>query len=139
MASDLSRLLFPSPTRKIPGRRWVKILLRAIHVCFVCGLVGLFVAHERLDQFWLVGTGCSGAAILLLDLHASAVFLLQVRGLIVLTKIAAFFTLPALGASALWVLFALVILSVVSSHASSGFRYYLIFGRGRLTTVEDKG
>ena len=39
----------------------------------------------------------------------------------------------------LGLLAAIAFFSVISSHASSGFRYYLIWGRGRITGAETKG
>ena len=88
---------------------------------------------------WLSGTILSGLAILLLDLHGSAVFLLQVRGLIVVIKITAVSVLPFLGSSAPWLLGSLVVVSVVSSHAPSRFRYFMLVGRGRIAPSEDRG
>ena len=71
--------------------------------------------------------------------RTSAVFLVQVRGLIVAVKVAAFLALSKLGPAQGWVVAGLVVLSVVSSHAPSRFRYFLLVGRGRLTPSLDKG
>lgn len=137
--TNLTKLLFPSPPRDFQGKRWVKICLRAIHVVFVAGLFGAVVFASQKQGPWLLGTILSGVAILLLDLHGSAAFLLQVRGLIVLVKISAVLALPFLGASAPWLLGGLVVVSVVSSHAPSRFRYFMLLGAGRIVPSEDRG
>ena len=131
--------LFPTPTRNFPGMRWVKILLRAIHVLFVAGLIGASMFAEEESTPWFQGTLISGLAILFLDLYASAVFVLQVRGLIIFLKAGVLIFLTQLGDAAPWALCGLLLISVVSSHAPSKFRYFLLVGRGRLTPSTDKG
>ncbi len=139
MREALVALLFPTPPRQFPGRRLVKIVLRAIHVVFVCGLIGAALHTDPIGSPWWLGTAVSGMALLLLDLVGSAVFVVQLRGLVVLLKIAVFAALPVLGESAAAVLIAVVFVSVISSHAPSGFRYFMLLGRDRLTPSEDKG
>ena len=42
-AMGLKDFLFPNEPRALPGRRWLKIALRAVHVVFACGFLGSFV------------------------------------------------------------------------------------------------
>ena len=86
MTSALRTLLYPPEPRQLPGRRAVKILLRAIHVptAGILSAAYLFEAGASVRSFWMVGTVVSGLLILLLDLHETGVFLLQVRGLVAL-------------------------------------------------------
>jgi hypothetical protein len=77
--------------------------------------------------------------LLLIDLHESAAFLLQVRGLVVIGKIALVAALPGLGTAAAYVLAAALLTSVVLSHAPSGVRYAFVAGRGRLRGACSKG
>ena len=137
----LAALLFPDPPRDLPGRRALKIGLRAVHVLCVAGLAGayLFDVPPAESAGWYRAALASGAVLLLLDLHESAVFVFQVRGLVVATKLLLLALLPAFGAGAKWVLAALVIISVISSHAPGRIRYRLWWGEDRLRATDSKG
>ena len=76
---------------------------------------------------------------LLLDLHESGVFLFQVRGLVVICKIGLLAALPFLDGETGWVLGAVLMASVLSSHAPGRTRYRLLFGHRRFTGAETKG
>ncbi len=135
------RLLFPDPPRDLPGRRFLKISLRAAHIFCVALFFGsvFFDLPTATQSPWRSATIATGMLLLLLDLHESAVFILQVRGLLVIAKITCVALLPLFGEYARWVLTALLIASVVSSHAPSRVRYFLVCGRGRLQPTDSKG
>lgn len=137
----LVRALFPDHPRDFRGRRGLKILLRAGHVLAAGVLTGAWLLHvpETLRAPWLHATVLSGVVLLLLDLHESAIFLLQLRGLFVLLKILALLALPWLLGGQGLVLAALVVLSVVSSHAPSRVRYAIYALRGRFAPSRSKG
>lgn len=143
-------VLFPDPPRDFRGRRALKILVRAIHVLaagvftgahlLAGGAAGVHaLASADPTGAWRQLLIASGLAILALDLFESAAFLLQVRGLVVVIKIALLLALPALGAHAGGVLAAIVVASVVFSHAPSRVRYFLLAGRGRIRGASTKG
>ena len=134
-------LLFPVEPRSFPGRRGVKIGLRAIHVLFTGVLAGAFVfaVAESARGFWFHGALLSGAALLLLDLHESAAFLCQVRGLVVTVKLTLLALLPWFGAGQPWVLGGLVILSVLFSHAPGSVRYRVLILKGRIQGASSSG
>lgn len=129
-------VLFPDPPRTFPGRRLVKILLRGAHVVCAAFCLGAyaFALPERVP--WLVAAIVSGSLIVLLDLHESAAFLLEVRGFVVLAKVLSLAFLPACGA---WLLAAVVFVSVVSSHAPSSVRHRVLLGRGRVRAAVTRG
>lgn len=141
MIARLSSFFFPPRPREFPGRRTLKILLRGVHVLSAGILTGLYVfdGGAVLRDHWLMGAIGSGTLILLLDLHESGVFLLQLRGLVVIGKLVFLAALPLLGARAGWILAALLVASVVSSHAPSTIRYFVPFGRDRFKGAETKG
>ena len=126
--------LFPDPPRELPGQRGIKIALRAVHV--LCA--GVLTATYLLDlgaepepiaaarEAWFSATIASGGAILALDLYQSAAFLLQVRGAVLLAKLACVASLGALGDAAGYALAGVVLVSVVSSHAPSRWRYKVL-------------
>lgn len=124
----LKTLLFPDPPRGFAGRRATKIVLRAGHVICAGIYLGAFVFEvepvSRQPWFWaLLASAC---LLLLLDLHETAAFLLETRGLVVLGKIALLALLPCFGAAQVWVLGGLVMVSVLSSHAPASVRHRVI-------------
>jgi hypothetical protein len=137
----LKTFLFPLRPRELPGRRLLKVTLRSAHVLTAAGLVGahVFAVEAGRAEPWLWAALLSGALILMLDLHESAAVLLQVRGLVVIAKLAVLAALPHLGHRATWMLAAVVVLSVLSSHAPGRVRYFLVLGRSRITGADSKG
>jgi hypothetical protein len=116
-------------------------VLRAAHVLPAAGLLGahLFAVPESVAAPWWHATLLTGLVLLLLDLHESATFLLQIRGLVVIVKLVLIAVLPGLGGYAAWALGAVLLVSVVSSHAPGRVRYFLLIGRSRLTGSRSKG
>ncbi|MHC4852333.1 MAG: hypothetical protein ACYTF5_09960 [Planctomycetota bacterium] len=141
MIEKLGALLFPEEPRPLPGRRGLKILFRAVHVLFAGVLMGSYVFDVEAAQraHWFSGTVVSGLLILLLDLHETGAFLLQVRGMVVLGKLLVLFPLPWFAGWEAEVLGLLVLISVLSSHAPSGFRYFVVIGRGKVKASCSKG
>jgi hypothetical protein len=137
----LAAFFLPDEPRDFPARRWVKMALRAAHVLttgILCGAY-LFEASGAQRTPWLIGATLSGLLILLLDLYESGAFLLQVRGLVVLAKVGVLAALPVFGPGAGWILACLVLVSVVSSHASSKVRYFVVLGGGGIKGARSKG
>ena len=135
------RLAFPDPPRSFPGRRAAKISARAVHVLCAGVLVGSYLLHadEVLRHRWLTTTVATGFVLLLIDLHESAAFLLQVRGMLVLGKLGIVAMLPALGTAAGYLLAVVLLVSVVLSHAPSRVRYFVVFGRAHVRGARTKG
>jgi len=92
----LFAFFFPPEPRHLAGRRWLKIVLRGVHVLCAGLLVGayLFGAAPGVRGAWVGAAVSSGLLVLLLDLHETAVFLVQVRGLVILIKLAVLAALP---------------------------------------------
>jgi hypothetical protein len=134
-------LFFPEEPRSFAGRRVLKILLRAVHVLCAGVLTGAFLLDSAAASGnWVTATLASGIAILLLDLHESGVFLLQLRGWFVIVKLGGVAVVPRIDSSAAtWLLCGLLVGSVLSSHASSGVRYFIPLGRGRFRGARTKG
>ena len=131
---------FPDPPRTYRGMRWVKIVLRAIHVLCAGVLTGAYLLEVAAPQRegYLIATAITGLLLLASDLYESAAFLVQVRGAIVLLKLTLLALLPVLPAQGL-VLAGILVASVISSHASSAVRYHLLLGRGRIRGARTKG
>jgi hypothetical protein len=117
------------------------MVARAAHVIASGIYLGAFVFKVQPESRWpwFVATLLSGLLIVCLDLFESGGFLLQLRGLVVAGKMVLLALVPAFGAAGVWVLAAIALVSVISSHASSKVRYFLIWGRGRIKAAETKG
>jgi hypothetical protein len=137
----VSNFLFPSEPRAFKRRRETKIALRAVHVLCAGVLTGAYLlgAEHAVRMGWLWATIATGSAILLVDLHETAVFLVQTRGFVVMGKIVTLALLPHLGEAAGYALAVLVLVSVVVSHAPGAVRYRIWIARDRLTGSETKG
>jgi hypothetical protein len=139
--TGLWALLFPDRPRELRGRRAFKIVLRAAHVLCAGILVGsyMFDVEASLKTTWLLATVGSGVLILFLDLHESAAFLFQVRGLVIAIKIGLVATLPLFDPYQAWVLALVVVGSVMSSHAPSKVRYFMLVLRDKVQAGQSKG
>ena len=141
MAGRLFAALFPEDPRHFPGRRWLKMALRAAHILCAGILVGAYVfdveTAERMG--WLWAAIVSGLVLVALDVHESAAFLVQVRGLVVVAKLLLLAALPWFGQAQVWVLVLVVFASVISSHASASVRYRVIIGGSRIKGSETRG
>jgi hypothetical protein len=135
------RLLIPTEPRHYSGQRWVKMSARAAHVVLSGVYLGAFFfeVEPAVRSPWFLATLLSGLVIVCLDLYESGAFLLQLRGLVVGVKLVVVASLPVFGRAAVWVLAVVAFVSVISSHASSSFRYYQVWGRGRIKGAETKG
>lgn len=120
------RMLFPASTRTFPGKRWVNISLRTLHLIGITGLGGqIFFSLEgaQVAPFWVLSV-LSGLGMVGIALIGNGIWLLQVRGLAVLTKL---LIILALGLVPQWQqpLFVMILLiSGLISHAPGSVRYY---------------
>jgi hypothetical protein len=139
--SKLAQVIFPASPRSLRWRRGLKIGLRAAHVLCASVLTGGTLLGAPPDRIapWLTATAVSGLSIVLLDLHESGAFLLQLRGAVVLVKIGLLAALPWLAPWRAGIFTSIVLISVLSSHAPSGVRYLMLFGRDRIKPGRSKG
>jgi hypothetical protein len=132
--STLLRLMLPPQSRTFPGKRWVQISLRTAHLIGTAGIGGAFLygapTSAWLPYFWVLLL--SGVAMVLLQLWSNAVWLLQLRGLAILAKLALLALVPLWPQAALPVCIAVVTISGVISHAPGNTRYYSLWHGRRI-------
>lgn len=126
--------LIPRESRSFTGMRWANITLRTLHLIGVAGLGGayLYAAPHGSWAPYLWLTLFSGVALVCISLYASAIWLLQLRGQVILVKLILLglmlwqpgFNLP------LGVL--VIALSSVIAHAPGNLRYYSIWHGRRI-------
>jgi hypothetical protein len=120
-------------------KRWLKISLRTLHLLGVAGVGGgvLFALEQHLwlNYWWLALV--SGTLMMLIDLIANPVWMVQIRGIVVLVKL---ILLLLLGSNPDWdrfLLFVIIIMSAVISHAPGKLRYYSLYHRRVITSDND--
>jgi len=120
-------------------KRWSKISLRTLHLVGVAGVGGgvLFGLEQDLwfNYWWL--TLASGTLMMAMDMIANPAWIVQVRGLVVLLKLV---LILLLGSDPYWdrlLLFVIIIISAVVSHAPGSLRYYSLYHRRVITSEND--
>jgi hypothetical protein len=123
-----SRELFlPPEPRSFSGRRTVRAALRALHTLAGGLLIGahVFAAPADAQLLWLVLMLASGIALFATDLHASGAILFELRGLLVLVKIALTASVAIFPAAAGWLLAVVLVIGSVGSHLPGRLRHWL--------------
>lgn len=126
MKYRLLRLLFPQNLRDIPHRRWWLNVLRSGHILSFCVLVGGIYFQQNPDQLslWVILSVVTGCALFALDLYASLIAVLEIRGGLILLKIGLLMLIPALDYhQQVAILFLLILLSSVVSHSTRRLRH----------------
>ena len=120
-------------------KRWSKISLRTLHLLSVAGVGGgiLFGLEQGLwfNYWWLAVV--SGGLMMLMDMVSNPVWILQVRGLVILLKL---FLLTMMFNYPAWdkiLLITVIIISAVISHAPGKLRYYSLYHRRVITSDKD--
>ncbi len=123
----IRRLLLPPQARGFTGKRWLEIGLRTAHLLGMAGVGGGFLYGAPVTAwkpyFWLL-LG-SGVAMLLLQVWSNAIWLVQLRGLVILLKVGLLATVALWPVLALPVLLAVVAISGVFAHAPGRVRYHI--------------
>lgn len=135
---NLFHLLFPEETRTVPGKRWINISLRTLHLIGVAGIGGGFL-YSAPQAAWLPFlrlTILSGVGLFVLEIYSHGIYLVQLRGLAVIAKILLLFALLFWGEYAGAILIAIIVLSGVFSHAPGDVRYFSIFHGRRLESLK---
>ncbi len=121
------------------AKRWTKISLRTLHLLAVAGVGGgiLFALDQELwiSYWWLALV--SGVLMMLMDIAANPVWIVQVRGIVILLKL---ILLALLGIYPAWdsfLLAVIIIISAVISHAPGKLRYYSLYHRRVITSDKD--
>ena len=120
-------------------KRWTKISLRTLHLLAVAGVGGgiLFALDKDMwiNYWWLAMA--SGVLMMLMDIISNPVWLLQIRGLVILAKLV---LLAFLGSYPAWdstLLIVIIIVSGIISHAPGKLRYYSVYHRKVITSDKD--
>lgn len=112
--------------RDFPGRRWLNLSLRTVHLSGIVLLgAALLGAGEAVTAAWL--TLISGLAMFAGDAWANPAHLREVAGFGVLAKLALVAIMVVHPPSALPVFWVVLVLSTVLSHAPGALRHRRLF------------
>ena len=120
-------------------KRWIKISLRTLHLISVAGVGGgiLFGLEQSLwvSYWWLALV--SGALMIAIDVIPNPVWVVQVRGLVILLKLILLAFLGSEPSIDRLLLIIIIVMSAVISHAPGNLRYYSIYHRKVISSVYD--
>lgn len=128
--------LIPQQKRHLPGKRWLSIILRSLHLVGIAGLAGAYL-FDQPETAWfpfLILAVGSGVLMVARELYVDGIWLLQLRGQLVLFKLLLlggglyWFERPEA-----WIYIVVILISGVISHAPGKVRYYSFWYRKTLT------
>ena len=120
-------------------KRWSKISLRTLHLLAVAGVGGgiLFALEKDLwiNYWWLALV--TGVLMMVMDIAANPVWIVQVRGVVIIFKIFLLALLVSYPAWGSFLLIVTIIISAVISHAPGKLRYYSLYHRRVISSDND--
>ncbi len=124
---------------KTSVKRWTKISLRTLHLLAVAGVGGgvLFGLEKDvwLNYWWLAIA--TGGLMMLMDMISNRVWIVQVRGVVIILKLVLLAFLGSFPAWDIYLLVFIIIVSGVVSHAPGKLRYYSVYHRKVITSDSD--
>jgi len=131
---SLFRLLVPETPRVFPAQRWVRISLRTVHLVGVAGLGGGFLYSAEpaawMPYMWLAVA--TGILMVMHELWSTGLWLIQVRGMSVVVKLALIAWMLRAEDLHFPLLVAVIVISGVVSHAPADVRYFSVFHGRRI-------
>jgi len=131
--------IFVTGVDKTVLKRWLKIGLRTLHLLSLAGVGGGVIfgleANLWLGYWWL--SLISGSLLMLVDIVSNPIWLVQIRGLVIMAKLV---LLALLGCYPDWdrlLLVVVIVMSAVISHAPGALRYYSVYHRKVITSATD--
>ncbi len=119
-----------SSRRDFPGRRWLIVVLRAVHLVGVV-LLGAALLGQG-DTGWAAGvTLASGLGMLICDLWANSSLLAETAGFGMLLKLALVGLMVVFPPLALPLFWAILVASGLLSHAPASFRHRRLFAQSK--------
>lgn len=127
-AGGWKALFFPEPTRRVPGQRHLRTLLRTAHIASMAVLLGghaFDVPEVRLTGalHWTLATGL---LLVLLEVYGTMGWLFEIRGLATVLKVILVALVPVFWEQRVWILMAVLVIGSLSSHTTASIRYYSV-------------
>lgn len=125
----MNKILFPDTARSLPGKRYISLTLRGLHLVGVAGVAGLFLYQLPYYQWSHYGflALITGALMLLMEIWSDGVWLFQLRGQAVILKLILLLMALIWPDVAAPCFILIVLLSAFFSHAPGRIRYYSLW------------
>ncbi|MBU2967272.1 hypothetical protein Q4508_11775 [Amphritea sp. 2_MG-2023] len=125
--------LIPQHKRHLPGKRWLSIVLRSLHLVGIAGLAGAYLFDQPEAAWWpfmILGIG-SGILMAAKELYVDSIWLYQLRGQLVVLKVLLLLSgLYWFNQADAWIYIVVILISGLISHAPGKVRYYsVIYGK----------
>lgn len=117
--------------------RNLNIALRTLHLIGMLGVGGSIIFNVEASQAspWLWLTVLSGAGLMSISIWSSRLFLIQLRGLVILLKLMLLVLIIYTDGADLALLLAITLLSGIIAHAPGNVRYYSIIHGKRIDSL----
>lgn len=138
MVNHFVSVLFPRAPRSFPFRRTVCTGLRTVHILTSGILLGGYFFDQTSVELepWLWATVISGILLLAADVHASAVVLVEVRGVAVLIKLVLLALVPVFWDARITLMVASLVIGSIVSHMPKRYRHKALLFRGKIVVDE---
>ena len=135
----LRRAFFPAESRYMPGNRWLNVILRTLHLVGIAGIGGgyLYASQDDTWRYYLDLCLVSGTLLALLFVYSNGIWVLQLRGLVIMFKLLLFYAIALWPMQAIPLLILILVLSGWIAHASARVRYYSPFYGRRIESLPD--
>jgi hypothetical protein len=114
----------PAPKSDAALERWLSVALRTAHLAGVVWIGAAVVAGQPVDPRATALMAGSGVALLLTELRAGRIALLELAGAVVLLKLALVAWMALDARQTIWVFWTLLVASSISSHAPKAWRHW---------------
>jgi hypothetical protein len=120
------KILFPRRHRNIPGKRWINIVLRTLHLIGTAGIGAVYLLGVTAPGWliYLLLTILSGLAMIAVEVWSEWIWLVQVRGVAILAKLALLVAMALFPRAAALLFMLVIVISALASHAPARLRHY---------------
>ena len=127
--TQLLAFLFPEQPREFPYRMSLRMTLRALHILTTGVLLGGHIFQQPTDilEPWLWFAILSGLAIFLTDIYSSFAVLFEIRGIVVLVKVALLSLVAVFWEQRIFLLVLILFIGAISSHMPKRYRHKVVF------------
>lgn len=131
MAFSFHNLVFPEPSRPLPGKRYFSLVLRSLHLLGIAGFSGLFIFDLPEAQWsnWAHLAIVTGLLMVMMEIWCDGVWFVQARGQIIIVKMILLVLCVYVPSISFACFVAMILLSGFFSHAPGKIRYYSIWHR----------
>ena len=126
--------------RPLIGARVLRTTLRTAHLIASGMLYGGHIYNISAERLWpaLIATILTGGAFVALEVFHAPVWLVQLRGISAMVKIALLAAVSLCWSYRVWLLTAVMVIGGISSHMPGRYRYYSVI-HGRVVGGRESG